>query len=184
VPLGLDSCAGTTPSAEDATFAHGALVPYALGRTNFLAVAEPVYPAGVVPSTAQARTDRVFGLVGLVTAPSSVLHQALFGHPGTAVAFHYQAGSAQVTYTAGSAPAQSVSYTAHLHNGWRVQTFAAVAGPGIGSADGSLLLLVGGIVVSALLGALFHLPGTGRSRAMTLSVSAPVSSITWRSTMP
>ncbi len=131
-------------------------------------MAEPVYTGGVVPSTAQARTDRVFGLVGLVTAPSFVLYQALLGHPGTAVAFHYQAGSQQVTYRAGSVPARSASNTTNLHNGWRVETFAAVAGPGIMSSGGALLLLIGGIVVSALLGLLFYLLGTGRSRAMVL----------------
>jgi diguanylate cyclase (GGDEF)-like protein len=169
LPLDLDVCAQySSTSAEAAAFAGDTYVPYKVGTTSFLAVVAPVYPGGMIPNTAPARADTLLGLVGLTTSPKFVLQQALRGHPSTAVAFHYKSDSSNATFRAGSAPAGAASYTTDLHNGWRVQTFAAVAGAGITSNNSSLTLLVGGILVSALLASLIYLLGTGRSRAMGL----------------
>jgi diguanylate cyclase (GGDEF)-like protein len=133
-----------------------------------LTVEAPIYPGGVIPTSAQARTATVLGLVGLTTLPRFVLQKALEGHAGTAVAFHYGSGSSKVTFKAGSAPVGSQSTSVNLHNGWHVETFAAVKGSGLLANSNALALLMAGFVLSLLLGALIYVLGTSRSRALIL----------------
>ncbi len=172
VPLGYDTCTAYG-SDEAETFARNISVtsyylPFTLGKVDYLAVGAPIYPGGVIPATARVRNDTVLGGVGLITRPGFDLAQALSGHPGTAVAFHYGSGSTKVTFRAGSAPAGARSWTIDLHNGWHVETFAAVDGSGVLSNSNALALLLAGFVLSLLLGALIYVLGTGRSRALRL----------------
>ena len=108
--------------------------------------------------------------------------RALAGHPGTAVAFHYGSGSSKDTFKAGSAPAGAESTTINLHNGWHVETLAAVDGSGVFGNGDALALLLGGFVLSLLLGVLIYVLGTGRSRALHSCSSAPRNSTIWPST--
>jgi diguanylate cyclase (GGDEF)-like protein len=122
----------------------------------------------VIPATAETRTAAVLGFVGVTTRPGFVLSQALTSHPGTAVAFYYGSGSTKVTFRAGSASAGAQSSTIDLHNGWHVETFAAVDRAGVfGNAD-ALGLFLGGLALSLLLGVLIYVLGTSRSRALGL----------------
>jgi diguanylate cyclase (GGDEF)-like protein len=169
LPLGYDVCAAYDSTARiTKAFANNTYVPYKIGNKSYLAVEGPVYPGGVEPATAQARAATVLGLVGLTTLPSFDLQQSLMGHPGTAVAFHYGSGSSKVTFTAGSAPAGAMSTSVNLHNGWQVETFGAVDGSGVLGNSNALVLLLGGFVLSLLLGALIYVLGTSRSRALGL----------------
>jgi diguanylate cyclase (GGDEF)-like protein len=139
-----------------------------LGKVSDLAVEAPVYPGGTIPTTAAARAATVLGFVGLTTRPSFVLAQALAGHAGTAVAFHYGSGSTKVTFRAGSTPPGAQSSTIDLGNGWHVTTFGAVDGSGVLSNSNALALLLGGLALSLLLGAFIYVLGTSRSRALEL----------------
>jgi diguanylate cyclase (GGDEF)-like protein len=168
LPLSFDVCAGQSSSHIESDLAGSTYIPYKLGKKGYLAVEAPVYSGGVIPTNALARSESALGLVGLTTLPSFDLAQALSGHPGTRVAFHYGSGSSKVTFSAGSAPAGSKSNTVNLHNGWHVGTFATVDGSGVFGNENALALLLGGFVLSVLLGALIYVLGTGRSRALKL----------------
>ncbi|MGD0881649.1 MAG: EAL domain-containing protein [Acidimicrobiales bacterium] len=168
-PLGYDVCASQTAKSEEAQDLDGnSYVPYTIGKTSFLVVIAPVYPGEATPPTAQARVASLLGVVGLETNPTFILDQALRGHPGTAIAIHFHAGASSATYRGGTPPVGAASHTTDLHNGWRIQTYAAVRGSGITANGNALALLLGGILLSGLLAALIYLLGTGRSRAMTL----------------
>ncbi|MHB8290421.1 MAG: bifunctional diguanylate cyclase/phosphodiesterase [Acidimicrobiales bacterium] len=168
-PLGYDACAAYDSSALIArAFTGNTYAPYQIGKKTYLVVEAPLYPGGVIPATAQSRTATILGLMGLTVRPGFVLRQSLEGYPDTAVALHYGSGSSKVTFRAGSAPAGSQSSSVNLHNGWHVETFGAVDGSGVLGNSNALVLLLGGFVLSLLLGALIYVLGTGRSRALGL----------------
>jgi diguanylate cyclase (GGDEF)-like protein len=169
LPVDFDTCSGFTSTAvQDEGFAGDTFVPYTSGSTKSLAVIAPVFPGDVVPATAQARVNTILGLVGVTVSPNFVLHQALKGHPGTAVVFHFTSKFASATFKGGSAPAGAMSYATDLPNGWQVVTSAVVTGAGITANPSALAALLGGLLVSILLAALIYALGTGRSRAMSL----------------
>jgi diguanylate cyclase (GGDEF)-like protein len=172
VPLGYDICASYGSDAAKILAQDNAVpfsyIPITLGKVAYLAVSAPVYPGGSIPTTAEARAATVLGNIGLTIRPGVVLAQALASHSGTAVAFHYGSGSTKVTFTAGSAPAGAQSSTIDLDNGWHVTTFAMVDGSGVFGNPGALALMLGGLALSLLLGALIYVLGTSRSRALRL----------------
>jgi diguanylate cyclase (GGDEF)-like protein len=172
VPLGYDICASYGSDAAKILDQDIAVpfsyIPITLGKVAYLAVSAPVYPGGSIPTTAEARAATVLGNIGLTIRPGLLLGQALAGHPGTALAFHYGSGSTKDTFRAGSAPAGAQSSTIDLGNGWHVTTFAMVGGSGVFGNAGALALLLGGLALSLLLGALIYVLGTSRSRALRL----------------
>jgi diguanylate cyclase (GGDEF)-like protein len=172
VPLGDDICASYGSDAAKILNQDIAVpfsyIPITLGKVAYLAVSAPVYPGGSIPITAEARAATVLGNIGLTIRPGLLLGQALAGHPGTALAFHYGSGSTKDTFRAGSAPAGAQSSTIDLGNGWHVTTFAMVDGSGVFGNAGALALLLGGLALSLLLGALIYVLGTSRSRALRL----------------
>jgi diguanylate cyclase (GGDEF)-like protein len=175
LPLDYDACT-SGGSRETAGIALLISVPFqyrpvTLRKVNYLVVDAPVYPGGgVIPATAAARNDAVLGAVGLTTRPGSELTQALAGRAGTALTltFSYGSGSTKITFKAGRAPAGAQSATVDLHNGWHVQVFAAVDGPGVLGNSNALALVLAGLALSLLLGALIYVLSTGRSRALGL----------------
>jgi diguanylate cyclase (GGDEF)-like protein len=167
IPLGFDVCAGLGDKFPKALMGSTYL-PYTSNKVTYLAVEAPLYPGGVVPTTAQARIDAFRGLVGLTISPSFVLHRALVGHPGSAVMLRYSSGTSKIDFRQGSAPAGAGSTTVDLHNGWSVDIFGAVSGSGILSNSGALVLLLTGTLVSLLLGLLLYTMGTSRFRAIHL----------------
>lgn len=170
LPAGLDYC----DTYLGPGFLHardtglGAYVPARLGKTPELGVGAPVYQGGGVPTTTGAREAAFLGWVGIEIRPAVLLDTALNGHPGTAVRFVNKTNSKTVSFSAGSAPAGSASTTIDLHNGWLVQTSGSVTGGGLLDHLDALALLIGGIVLSLLLGALILVLGTSRSRALQL----------------
>jgi diguanylate cyclase (GGDEF)-like protein len=145
---------------------QGAYLPFGTGRATELVVGIPIYRGGVVPTTANARDEAFIGWTGIEIRPSVLLDAALDGHPGLAVAFQYTSGSTRVTFKMGGVPARAQSTTIDLHNGWHVRTFAATIARGVLGDPYSLAPLIGGILLSLLLGVLLYLLGTSRSRAV------------------
>jgi diguanylate cyclase (GGDEF)-like protein len=143
-------------------------VPYRVGSGDELVVGAPIYQGGVVPKTVQARRAAFIGWTGTEILPKTVLDTALRGYPNTAVVFRYGSGPSAATFRAGTAPKESQGMTIELHNGWSVQTFGSVTDSGVLSDGKALILLLGGISVSLLLGVLIYVLGTSRSRALLL----------------
>jgi diguanylate cyclase (GGDEF)-like protein len=170
IPAGTDYCDTVLGpglmKARDS--GEGAYLPSGVGTSALLVVGTPIYRSGVVPTTVQARRDAFIGWTGTEVLPSVVLATALQGHPGTAVAFHYANGFSKATFKTGSAPAGAQSTMIDLHNGWSVQVFGAATGGGVLANWNTLLLLLGGLVFSLLLGAFVYVLGTSRSRALQL----------------
>jgi diguanylate cyclase (GGDEF)-like protein len=143
-------------------------LPYGTGKAADLAVGTAIYQGGSVPSTVEGRRQTFLGWVGIQVAPHILLATALQDHPHTAVAFRYGAGASAVSFGAGSAPAGAQSTTVDLANGWHVRVSVVVGGGGVFSNANALALLLGGSLLSLLLGTLIYVLATSRSRALAL----------------
>jgi diguanylate cyclase (GGDEF)-like protein len=171
LPVGLDFCA-TSPAGPASLSARdsgqSAYVPLKVGKATFLSVFSPVYEGGIVPATVVGRRNAFLGWVGMGVVPKVVLDRALQGHPHTAVTFEYHAHSSNVLFGSGSVGSGAQDTRISLHNGWTVETFAVVAGGNLFSVGTALAVLIAGLVLSLLLGALVFVLGTGRARARRL----------------
>jgi diguanylate cyclase (GGDEF)-like protein len=168
LPTGLDFCAiaPQLPAARDTGVTSYA--PFPIGTTPALGVQTPVYRDGMVPATAAGRRRAFIGWLGELLDPQIVVARALEGHPGTAAIFSYGTGASRVVFSAGRAPAAGQRATVDLHNGWSVESVGAPLPRGILHESEALTVLVGGALLSALLGILFVVLGTGRARARSL----------------
>lgn len=169
-PAGIDFC--QTALASDLLMTRDSgrsgYLPFGSGPTATLAVGTAIYRGGIDPSTVAARRAELIGWTGTQIRPSVLLDAALDGHPGMALAFRYGGGAHAVTLRAGTPSAGAQSTTIDLHNGWRVQVFGTVTAGGLLANGNSLALLLAGVVLSLLLGALVFVLGTGRAHAMAV----------------
>ena len=166
-PPGYDYCADPTVKAlllyaRDS--GEGAYAPYAADGKTWLAIQTPLYSGGHTPTTLAARQATFTGIVATQMDPAILLYRALIGHPEMSVAMRYHVGTSDVSFTSGRTPQHAESATVDLHNGWKVQTFAPIEPAGL-TRGLALALLLGGIVLSLLLGLLMFVLGTGRERA-------------------
>ena len=162
---GLDYCAltpGALPLLRDTGQASYAAA--SVGQEKAVVLETPVYDSGAPASTQTARVAAFVGWVREVLLPGVLLEEALKGHPGNAVSLRLPGGAASEQFTAGSARRGAQSSSSDLGHGWVLQSFGAPAGAGV-SGDGSALAhLIGGILLSALIGLLVFLLGSGLSR--------------------
>jgi signal transduction histidine kinase len=169
-PAGSDICANGAATrligARDS--GQATYEPARFGKFTALGIQTPIYRGGVAPSTVATRRAAFIGSVGMLVMPKVVLDAALVGHHGTAVTIRYVASAAPVAFSSGVEPRDANSLTTDIHNGWTVQTFAAVAGAGVFSEGNALTILLVGIALSMLLGLLGVVLATGRARALRL----------------
>jgi signal transduction histidine kinase/AmiR/NasT family two-component response regulator len=97
-----------------------------------------------------------------------LLSAALSGRRGTALVLKRTESGSTLVFDAGRAPHGAQALTVNLHNGSTLEVLGAVAGSGIFRDTAALVVLVGGIIVSLLLGMLVLVLATGRARAMRL----------------
>jgi diguanylate cyclase (GGDEF)-like protein len=170
-PVGLDYCALPTAAvllrARDSGKVSYSPAPVTKTFTS-LGVQVPTYRGGAVPAGVSARRRAFVGWFAMSLDPTLVLHRALNGHPGMAVSMRYRLNGSDVTFRSGKIAHDARSATIDLHNGWTVKTYAAPVTAGMFADGEALRLLVGGIVLSLLLGILFFILGTGRARAWSL----------------
>ena len=167
---GNDYCAGPARllllSVRDS--AQETYFPVRLAKTDMLGVEAPAYRGGVVPSTVPARRAAFVGWVGVVLLPKIVLRRALVGHPAMAATFRFSRSAGPIAFSSGKAPRGAQTLTTDLHNGWKVQTSAAVATGSVFANRNAFLVLAGGTLLSVLLGLLTAVLATGRARAVRL----------------
>ncbi len=170
IPIGLDLCDSSLGpqllQARDS--GQPTYAPDSLGGPAAFAVGTPLYRHGGHPSTVAGRRANLIGFTGTEILPTTILMTALQGHPHTGVAFHYQRSGSNVTFKAGDPPKSAMSASISLHNGWHVKVVTAAVAGGVFSDFDSSLLLLGGILLSLLLGLLIYVLGTSRSSAMQL----------------
>ena len=170
IPIGLDLCDSSLGPQllQAASSGQPTYAPDSLGGPAALAVGTPLYRHGSHPDTVAARRANLIGFTGTEILPNTILTTALVGHPDTAVAFRYSQNGSGESFKAGSRPKNAMSTTVNLHNGWRVDVYkAAINGSVFGQGD-SLLLFLGGALLSLLLALLIYVLGTSRSSAMQL----------------
>src|SRR5438105_9525367 len=178
LPAGLDYCALSPQLILDRESALAGYAPVVEGDTTTLGVETPVYRGGVVPSTVAARKRAFVGWLGELLEPNVVLKSALQGHPSLAVIFRYDSRFSHVAFTSGTAPAGAQSTTIDLlvgrealgnsREGWTVKTFGPKVLSGVFGNWNSLTLLIGGSLLSVMLGLLVLVLSTGRTRALSL----------------
>jgi diguanylate cyclase (GGDEF)-like protein len=169
-PAGFDFCASELGSALLAArdTGQGSYEPFTVGKTLELGVQLPAYRGGAVPATLEARRAAFLGWFGTSIVPKVLLDRALEGHPNTVVTFQYHQGSSNATFRSGVVPLDAHSVTMDLRNGWTVKTFGVVAASGVFANGNALALLIAGLALSLLFGALVFVLGTGRARALRL----------------
>ncbi len=169
-PPSLDVCdTGLGPSFLKARDSGASTyLPYGTGKAADLAVGTAIYANGVIPSTVAGRRSAFIGWVGTQVAPHVLLTTALAGHSHVAVALSYGSGSNAVTFTTGSAPKGARTQSVDLHNGWHVRVTQAAPGGGVIGDANALSIMLGGILISLLLGLVIYVLATGRTRALAL----------------
>jgi diguanylate cyclase (GGDEF)-like protein len=170
VSAGYDFCTGAQGAAALAgrNSGRGAYLPITFGSVTSLAIETPVYRGGAVPVTVAARRAEFAGWIGMSLVPKVVLATALDDHPGFAVSLRYGGGASKVVFSDGTVRAGAGHSTVNLHNGWTVETFAALPAGGLFDNSGALGLLGAGTASGLLLGLLVFVLGTGRARALLL----------------
>ncbi len=170
IPIGLDMCDSSLGrqllQARDSGL--DTYAPDSLGGPAAFAVGTPLYRNGSHPTTLAGRRANIIGFTGTEIQTNTILTTALEGHPKDAVAFHYQQSGSNATFKAGHRTKNAMSATVNLHNGWHVKVFTAAITGGVFEADDSTMLLLGGALLSLLLGLLIFVLGTSRSSAMQL----------------
>jgi diguanylate cyclase (GGDEF)-like protein len=169
-PTGLDYCAVTPALISSSDTAHRIdtratiTAPVSGTRVQAVRVQTPVYRGGQPPNTVAGRRAAFVGWLSEVLFPGAIARTALHAYPQNGVSLHYRTGSATATSTAGRRQAGAQSASVALHNGWKATVFGAPVNTSV-SADGKALILqLGGILLSAMLGVLVFLLGAGRRR--------------------
>jgi len=168
IPAGMDYCAIAPTLITARETGQVNYAPVGKGGKVSLGVQTPIYRGGVTPSTPAARRRAFLGWLGELVVPGVVLARALDGRPNLAVRFRYVTAQSHAVFSSGAIPRGAQSTEVRLGNGWMVQSFAVgVSGSILGNSH-ALMLLGGGVLLSALLGLLLLVLATGRVRALSL----------------
>jgi diguanylate cyclase (GGDEF)-like protein len=168
LPAGLDYCAFAPALVATRDSGWSSYAPFLSKGVQTLGVETPVYRGGSVPHSTTARRHAFWGWLGELLVPGLVLERALEGHPNVAVVFRYNSAAAHVAFTSGHPLAHAQSNTIDLRNGWSVQTFGPVISTSVFADRNALTLLLGGVLLSTVLGLLLLVLATGRRRALAL----------------
>jgi diguanylate cyclase (GGDEF)-like protein len=144
------------------------VLPFTEFGLRTLGLETPLYKGSSVPTTIAARRSSFAELVGLILKPNILLQSAREGHANASVTFQYGNGNSNEIFRSGVADPNSQMATLHLDDGWTLKTFGAVQSGGLFHDGDALALLLAGILLSLLLGALILVLGTGRARSMML----------------
>ena len=135
------------------------------GHRQALAIQTPVYRGNVTPHTVFGRTAASVGWLRTVLVPGAMLRQVLTGHPGYALAVSYRNGASNLVYSRRAPVAGAQSASSDLHDGWTVTSFGPVADMNVFDNGNALAALVGGILLSVLLGLVVDVLGAARMQA-------------------
>jgi diguanylate cyclase (GGDEF)-like protein len=160
-PAGFDYCAATPGLLTSRDTGKSVYTQISGAGSPTLAIETPVYRGNALPLTRVGRRAAFVGWLREVLVPGAVMGQVLAGHPGYSALVRYGAGSANVTYVSGTPRPGTGGVTITLHNGWSVQSFGPTASESVFDHGDSLALLLGGILLSGLVGALIFLLGGG-----------------------
>ncbi len=157
-----DYCAHTPALLASRDAAKSIYTSVATGHNRALAVETPVYRGNQPPSTVEGRRAAFVGWLREVLVPGIVLQQAMRGHAGYAARLRYKSGASKVVFTSGPQTAGAPSTALNLHNGTTVRiSQPAAASAGVLDDPDARRVLIGGVLLSLLVGALVFLIGGG-----------------------
>jgi diguanylate cyclase (GGDEF)-like protein len=164
--LGLLKLPDSSPALlQAADAAHSIYAPISAEGGSALEIVTPVYRGYVTPRSVFGRRAASVGWLREVLLPGVMLAQGLRGHPGYAVRARYRADSANLVFAAAAPAPGAQSAASSLHDGWTVRSFGAALAAGVLANGDALALLIGGILLSALLGLLVFVLGAPREPA-------------------
>jgi diguanylate cyclase (GGDEF)-like protein len=172
-PAGLDYCARTPALLYARDEGRSRYAPVSIGQNEALSIETPVYRGNATPVSVFGRTAASVGWLREVLLPGVVLTQVLKGHPAMAARLSYNADGANVEFTSGTSQSGGQSVTTSLHNGWTVTSYASAAGASVFSDGDALVLLIGGIALSLLVGVLAFLLGSPGTPAAPVQADTP-----------
>jgi diguanylate cyclase (GGDEF)-like protein len=169
LPRDLDVCATALGPLMTSARRTGksAVLPYSFDGVRTMALEEPVYENGIVPTTVAARERTFVAIIALTFLPKIIIANALVGHDDTAVALHYGGAHSKVVFTGGRSDDRGAA-TVNLHDGWTIDTVGLSYGGGLWGDNVALAILFAGIALSLLLGALIFQLGSERTRLKAL----------------
>jgi diguanylate cyclase (GGDEF)-like protein len=132
------------------------------GHRPALAIQTPVYRGDVTPHTVFGRTAASVGWLRTVLVPGAMLGQVLTGHPGYALTVTYRNGTSNLVYSSGAPVTGAQSASSNLNDGWTVTSFGPAADTSVFDNANALAVLIGGILLSVLLGLLVDVLGAAR----------------------
>jgi diguanylate cyclase (GGDEF)-like protein len=151
--------------------------PVTAGHRQALVIETPVYRGNVTPHSVFGRRAASVGWLREVLVPGAVLRGVLAGHPGYALSVLFQprssngsgagSGSSKLVFTSGAPRSGAQSATMSLHDGWTVTSFGPATGASVFTDGDALALLIGGILLSALVGLLVFVLGSPRRATPT-----------------
>ena len=161
-PAGVDYCAATTALLASRDSGHS-IYTAVRGGLKAVAIETPVYRGNVPPPTFATRRAAFVGWMRTLLVPGVVLRQALHGHAGYAVRLTHRGSSPTVTAAEGTPAPGAQSATVDLHDGWSMKSVGPVPATASVLSDGNAVtLLIGGILLSLLLGLIVYLLGGRR----------------------
>ena len=160
---GLDYCAADAGLLATRDTTRSSYASVSAGGTPALEVLAPAYRGSVPPKTSVGRRAAFAGWLREVFAPGVLLQQALHGDPAGAARLRHRSGSANTLYTVGAPPKDAQSSAGNLHSGWALRSFGPPVSTGVLQDGDALALLIGGLLLSLLAGALVWLLGRGPS---------------------
>jgi diguanylate cyclase (GGDEF)-like protein len=172
-PAGLDYCARTPTLLYARDEGRSRYTPVSVGQSEALSIETPVYRGNATPVSVFGRTAASVGWLREVLLPGVVLTQVLKGHPAMAARLSYNADGANVAFTSGTSQSGGQSVTTSLHNGWTVTSYASAAAASVFSDGDALMLLIGGVVLSLLVGVLVFVLGSPRTPAAPVQADTP-----------
>jgi diguanylate cyclase (GGDEF)-like protein len=150
---------------QAADSAQSIYTPVSAEGRSALEIVTPVYRSNVTPRSVFGRRAASVGWLREVLLPRIMLAQVLRGHPGYAVRARYRSHSTNLAFAAGTPAPDAQSGAIDLHDGWTVRSFGAALAAGVLANGDALALLIGGILLSVLLGLLVFLLGAPRAAA-------------------
>jgi diguanylate cyclase (GGDEF)-like protein len=170
-PRGFDYCAHSSALLRSRDSGHSVYTSIAGAKT--LAVVTPVYRGEATPRSLAGRQAASVGWLREVLVPKVVMQQVLAGQPGYALRLRYRTGSTNVVFTSGAPQGDAQSTTIRLRGGWTVKSFGPPVNPGISADGNALALLIGGSLLSVLLGVLVFMLGSRLPRTRVPRTAAP-----------
>jgi diguanylate cyclase (GGDEF)-like protein len=161
--------------------------PVSAGHRGALVIETPVYRGNLTPHTVFGRRAASVGWLREVLVPGAILRQVLAGHPGYALSVLFRlhssngsgagAGSSKLVFTSGVPRSGAQSASTGLHDGWTVTSFGPATAASLFTDGDALALLIGGILLSVLLGLLVFVLASPRRATPTPAEAAQSSEL-------